>query len=205
MYSIEDDARDYLSRQLKGMDVSSVPFEAVKSCVAQTYEGGWVAYEADFNRVMSLREKPTPVLTPFQLWAKLPNIVETPRSYFLLRPHSEVISVDIGDDEIKAVLRIAKVDERAQRDRISYGAKLIVWKRDEDGWWSYTPESITVWGSEYEELVRWGRVKTAEWVASQREQYETCYRPGTEKTPMQGPAARLGVSREEFHKIGKGQ
>lgn len=203
MSALEDDARSYLSRQLGGIDVSEVPFEAVKSCVEKSYEGGWVAFEADFHRVMSITEKPKLPPTPFQLWAKLSRIMTwEPRTTFILRPHQEVVSVDMTDDEVKAVLRIARTEERATRDRVTYGARLIVWKRDADGDWGRS-QSIDVWTEEAEEMVRWGRVRTPEYVASQREQFDTCFRPGTHKSPMQGPAARLEITREELHGIEK--
>lgn len=200
--TLEDDARSYLSRTLSGMDVSSVPFEAVVACIESSYEGGWTAYVADYNRVMQVTAKPEPVLTPFQKWAKLPSIIGGPRMRWILRPYEEVQSVDIGDDEVKAVLRIARTKERTMRDEVTYGMRLIVWTLDESGNWKR--ESIDVWGEDAEEVVRWGRVRTEDWVESQKDQYETCYRPGTKKSPLQGPAARLGVTREEFHNIPKG-
>jgi hypothetical protein len=182
--------------------MSSASLEGIMACVEKSYEGGWAAFEADYHRVMDITAKPEPKLTPFQMWAKLPNIVGGPRDRWMLRPHEEVESVVMTDTEIKAVLTIAKIEERAQRDRVTFGKRLIVWTRTDDGWHR---ESIDAWGEDAHEIVRWGRVRTPDYVASQREQYETCYRPGTKKSPLQGPAARLGVTREEFHKLGKDQ
>lgn len=205
MVSLEDDARSYLSRVLDGLDMSTVPYEKVQACVDQSYDGGWAAFEADFHRVMAL-DAPKPVeLTPFQKWAKLSRMMPwEPRTTWILRPHQEVLSVTVTDDEVKAVIKIARTDEKSQRDVVTYGKRLIVWTRIDEERWS--KESIEVWPEDdTEEIVRWGRVRTPDYVASQREQYETCYRPGTHKSPLQGPAARLGVSREEFHNLSKGQ
>jgi hypothetical protein len=196
-----DDARSYLSRELHGMDMSEVPDEAVKTCVEKSYEGGWIAYEADYHRVMRVTAKPEVELTPFQKWVKVARIVGGAPDRFHLRPHQEVISVDITDDEIKAVVKLARTEERSNRDRVTFGAKLIVWKRTESGW--SAPEAVEVWTEDTEEIVRWGRVRTADWVESQLEQYETCFRPGTHKSPMQGPAARLEITREELHDLPK--
>lgn len=201
MSALEDDARSYLSRELGGLDMSAVPFEALKSCIEQSYEGGWIAYEADYHRVMSLTAPPEVELTPFQKWAKVARMIGGSPHQFHLRPHQEVVSVDMTDDEIKAVLKIARTEERSQRDIVTYGVKLIVWHLTESGW--SAPESIDVWTEDAQEIVRWGRVRTEDWVASQMDQYETCYRPGTKRSPMQGPAARLEITREELHDLPK--
>jgi hypothetical protein len=200
--TLEDDARSYLSRTLHGMDVSSVPFEAVVGCIESSYEGGWAAYKADYERVMQVAAKPKPVLTPFQKWVKLSRMIGGSPQFWHLRPHQEVQSVEVNDHEAKAVIKLARTKETASRDVVQYGYKLIAWKRTDNGW--SAPEDIEVWTEVAEEIVRWGRVRTEDWVESQKEQFETCFRPGTHKSPMQGPAARLEVSREEFHNIPKG-
>jgi hypothetical protein len=122
---------------------------------------------------------------------------------------------------MEALIRVHEVDERSSRDVIRRtGIKLltksdvvVIWADTdvtEDIIWELRtgnrdratliarlsalaadlPESVT--------HVRWGRVATPDWVAIQKEQVETCYRPGTSNTPMDGVIRQAELSHKQY-------
>jgi len=217
-YDLYADARHFIGKHFGGADMSSLPKERVREVMDSIHPDGWEGYATDYESFVERAsagdrtrpdEIPWELRSPIQKWAALRRHVHGTAHDFWIKPHTEVINVELGDEISHAALRIADYTEGARRDKIHrYGIKLMTWKviSTSERWgkvWG-KPETLIVWQDEAPtEYARWGAVNTPERHASKTEQYDTCYRPGTHKSPMQGPAARLGVTREEFHGIDK--
>lgn len=201
--TLMDEARDYLSGYLKGLPVDSIDDASVQAGVGQIYPGGWAAFRESYERAYRTSPARVSAPSPVQQWARLRARIGGHPHDFHLRPHTDVLQVKIGDDVCMAALRIAEFTEGPRRDVVHrYGIKIMTWTR---GMYSFgRAKSVIMWEDEApSEFARWGSVNTPERHEDKMDQYETCYRPGTEKRPMQGPAARLGVTREELHGLDK--
>jgi hypothetical protein len=198
MSDLYDDARSYLSRHFPGVDLKDVPEDSVQACIEKLYEGGWPAYIADFERFMGRHEDMLKsVRTPLQEFARMRGLVAGSMQVFRLKLHEEVVDVSISDDLCVATIRTCKVETRRSRDRITeIGLKRITYKRASDGLWQ-RPEVETVAVPVTDDYLTWGRAWTAARVAEDVWQQQTCYRPGTDASPMDGPIRKLEISHEE--------
>jgi hypothetical protein len=105
-----------------------------------------------------------------------------------LRVMESVQRVVITDDTIKVLVNRARVTETSGRYKITHrGTELIVWKRNEAGRWGW-PESMLDWTEVEEEHLKFGIASIQE-QADKRAWERDCYRPGTSRTPMDGPEA----------------
>ena len=120
-----------------------------------------------------------------------------------------VVSVDVSDDEAVAVIRTCSVETRRSRDKItSIGLKKITYRRGDyklpDGStrkvWTTKPVIETVSMPVNEDVLTWGRAWTADRVHEMEWQADTCYRPGTDTAPMDGPIRKLEISHKEAFK-----
>ncbi len=207
MQNLYDDARDYLSRHF-GVDLKGTPEDAVVTAVEALYDGGWTAYRADFERFMSKARAAVAsnTLTPLQRFAKMRALVGGSSQVFRLKLHEEVVSVTITEDTAEAMIRTCSVEARRSRDKItSIGLKKITYRRGDYKLpgggtikvWSTVPTIDTVEMPVNEDVLTWGRAWTADRLADLEWQEETCYRPGTDTFPMDGPIRKLEISHEQ--------
>jgi hypothetical protein len=199
------DARDYVSKSF-GIDVQEVPDESIVVCIEQVYESGWEGYKADYERFLApIRAAQKAHQTPIQQFAKMRAKVAGSIQVFRLKLHEEVVSVTMTDDRCEAVIRTCEVESRRSRDRLTeIGLKKITYvKMDYE-----LPGggSIKVWSRPVievvsiptsEDILTWGRAWTAERLADLEWQTDTCFRPGTDQTPMDGPIRKLEISHEQ--------
>jgi hypothetical protein len=209
LQDLYDDARDYLTRTF-GVDLSGTPQDAVVTAIEGTYEGGWVAYQADFQRFMATvrRDGVAPVLTPLQSFSKMRAKVGGSLQIFRLKLHEEVVSVTIEDEHCSATIRTCQVETRRSRDKITHiGLKRITYNKVD--YKVSDTLTVKVWSKPIIETVEmptdadvltWGRAWTADRVAADIWQAETCYRPGTDTAPMDGPIRKLEISHKEAFK-----
>lgn len=195
MQDLLADARQYLSAQFK-TDMSDLPADSVRGCIESIYPGGWHAYKADYQRFTGLQsEVRREVMSPIKQKALVQHM--TGRR---LQEYDEIVSLEKSDLETKIVLKLATVDRRSRRDKITAErVVLYVFTRAEvTHMWS-PPEMIEVEMEVDFDHHRWGALNTPERHAAIMEQVETCYRPGTHKSPLPGWIARADMSWKEAH------
>lgn len=201
--NIYREAREFVQSAL-GIEVSDLSDEKIKFCVEGFYPGGWEGLVESCREIERLARPATP-RTPFQIFAEivrnLTPIVDGRKRTDLLRLklYEEVVSAQLEDGKAVVLIRTAKLDERSRRDRVTYGMRLMQWTRTESGEWAF--DMLEVPTTDAREYSRYGYVNDILRAASQREQYEICYRPGTHKSPMQGPAARLQITADEWSEM----
>lgn len=191
------DAQRYISAQLGGHDMSQFDLSTIRPLIDQTFPGGWVAYKADYDRFHAMQRQVTEAMSPMKKYAFVTTMTGK-----RLTEYDEIVTVDVSDDELtcKIVLSCATVERRSRRDIVTARTlRLYVWSRDttDTGWGK--PDTVELDEATLESHYRWGAINTPERHAAIREQFETCYRPGTDKTPLPGWVARLGVSHEQAH------
>lgn len=196
-----DDARSFVSAQFGGIDMKDMAEDAIRNAVEKLYHGGWQDFEAAFRRAMSVTSDPIKVeeWSPLKVRIKFNRIATTYRYARRLGMHDEVESFSITDTDMKFVISRARVDVKSRRDVITARTiELHSFTRAADSHlWSHDMVDMTT--EVHEEVVRFGSVMTPERYAAIMDQYETCYRPGTEKAPMAGYIARAEVSWQQMH------
>jgi len=208
--SVYDDARSYLSRTLGGFDMSAFDDATIRRNIEAGFEGGWDAFKADYERFHApeRKDRGQAVLTPFQQYVKLRRMVHGQERDFRLKPHEEVLAVEVTDDVARVMIKVVSLDERSRADVIvATGTKFMTFKKFGDsahmalmGRWKQRPVDVTVYWDDEPTVAdqhRWGRLRTPERVESDGWQLGTCYRPGTAKSPMDGYVRRMEVSWEE--------
>lgn len=190
------DVRSYLSTHFGGVDMSDLPLDSAKSCIDQVYSGGWVAYEADFRRF----DATTTVVTEAYSPVKQKIIVEHHIGR-RLKMHDEIMHFECTDTTLSFAVSFADVDYRPRRDIVK-SRRIELWSfvRTDDTS-PFIRNQFVDCGvlSASEAHVLFGAINTPDRAAAIAEQVETCYRPGTEKTPMQGWVARAEVSHKQAH------
>lgn len=218
---IISDAKSYISSKFVGVPTDDFDDDTVITLIDQLYPGGWADYQLDFRRFEATVVTPEARPSMLKLWSQFQQLAGGSVQRYRRGVHDEVLSVDLTTME--AMIQVHKVDHRSTRDIITQvGLKLLTAKDAVTVWADESPTEEIVWALKCGDTdratllarlsvladklpkatthVRWGRVATPDWVATQREQFETCYRPGGEKTPMQGWVARLELSHEQAHK-----
>ncbi len=190
-----DDARAYLSAHFKIDIGSDVPSESVRTFIESLYVGGWSHYEANFRRYLRTMTV-EPGVEEFSPIKKRAIVSELTRR---LKEYDEILSFDFqqGVAATFVVSRATAVDERSRRTIITERELILtklVWT---DGVMSKSEVSMTEAVAENHH--RFGGITTVQRAAEQKEQFETCYRPGTSNTPLQGWVARLEISHKEAH------
>lgn len=195
MSDLLHDARSFVQSKMGGVDMSGIPEAAVRHAIESLYPGGWTAYEHDYRRFHAATEAAlTEVLSPVKRKIKTEQWTERK-----LRPYDEIVKAEWTDLEVIIVLSVAEVEYGSRRDKvISRHLVLYKWTRSSitDAW---TKDSLWVDDRVTEDHHRWGRIRDEERAESDAEQFETCYRPGTDKTPMQGWVARAELSHKQAH------
>ena len=206
MTDIMDHARKYVADLVPGIDTATIPDDAIRASVDGFYDGGWDAFRR-FWETPLVPEK-VRVKTEADHYRELVAIMPyRERQKYRLGIHDEVLAFgeSWNDEEsvqtIMAMIRVAEVEVRSRRDHIkSTTTRLLTMT-------TYVETGIVkveVFDTpdpepEIGDFVRWGRIRDAARVESDTEQLETCYRPGTHKTPLAGWVARLELSWEQAH------
>ena len=192
------DARVYLSRHLGGVDFSGYSNEVIRDCIESAWPGGWSDFESAFMRnvreTQRLALQSTEQLSPIKRKAMVEHYLGR-----RLKMYDEVVSSEFTPTKVQFVLSLATVDYRSRRDIVtSRRLELHVFTREtEEGRWSH--QTIDSESHDLESHVRFGAINTPERDEATKEQVETCYRPGTEKAPMQGWVARAEMSHKQAH------
>lgn len=153
--------------------------QQLEELLSKLYVGGLDRFFAD-NRVRESKE-----VTPIKLRATIERLVG---QKIRLGVYDKLIGAKITETQVAVSLEVHRVAQGSRRDKITAsGVKLLVWNLTGEAWVPAKP--ITVWNETREEHVRFGRVRTPEWAAAQEWQWVWCYRPGTAKTPLDGPCA----------------
>jgi hypothetical protein len=207
------DARQYLSLNFGGADMSDVSDEAVVNAVEHTFAGGWNAYRAAFARSQRA-EATSSHLSPIGKWSKLRRIVGGTAQTFHLRPYDEVESVWIDEEECKAVIKTGRARYHHRRDVVTHtGYRLMVWKLEEYGHPSilnglpftkrWMLSIIEVETADHQEFAKFGKIWDQARAEDDAWQAAECYRPGTKSTPMDGPIRALELSHKDVFGVVK--
>lgn len=194
--AVVDDARHFVASQFGGVDMSDVSPESIRVAVEKLYSGGWEGYVRDFRRFTTTTESAkVEKYSPIKQRAIVGALIRRP-----LRDYDEIIKFDF-DQETGGrfvVSRPSVIDRRSRRDIITEREiTLYKFERVEGQWkWDFVDMTEVV----HEEHSRYGSINTVQREADKKDQFENCYRPGTDRTPMQGWAARLELSWEQAHK-----
>jgi hypothetical protein len=175
--------------------MSGYDLNVCRALIDKTFEGGWAAYKADFDRFHQQAKAAVEEFSPMKKYAFVQMMTGK-----RLTEYDEIINVERAELTVKIVLSKATVERRSRRDIVtSRELQLWVWKRDSTDEGFGKPDMVSFDEALLEQHHRWGAINTPERHAAIREQFETCYRPGTDKTPLPGWIARLGVSHEQAH------
>lgn len=188
------DAREYLSSHF-GIDLHDVPSDSVRTFIDSLYAGGWTHYEANFRRYQRnmAAAAGTEEYSPIKQRAIVGDFTKR------LKEYDEIISFDFiqGVEATFVVSRASVVKETTRRDIVTEREiTLYKFAMTESGW---RKEEVSITESVKETHHRYGGITTVERAASAKEQFETCYRPGTASSPLQGWVSRLQLSWEQAH------
>lgn len=194
MSDLMADAKQYLATHFK-QDMSDLPEDSVRGCIDQLFTGGWVAYQQDYFRFHQTQKAVVEAMSPIKQKAFVEHITGK-----RLREYDEIVSLDKADTLVKVVIKRRTVNYGTRRDTVTAErVELWIFTRDSrDLTWG-KPQFIEVETVAQAEHVKFGSVNTPERHESQMEQVETCYRPGTERTPMRGWVSRAEVSWAKAH------
>lgn len=190
------DAKAYVADAMQ-CDASIVPDGSVSTFVDKLYPGGWSAYESNFRRFYArVTPKAVEEFSPIKKLAIVQRFTGIRLSEF-----DQILLFEVTDLNMKFVIsRATQIDRRSRRDIVTERT-LQLWqinRNSTDEYWG-RPDYVESVEAVSESYYRWGVIHTPERDASIREQVETCYRPGTSKTPMQGWIAKLEISWKEAH------
>lgn len=194
MTTVFDDARSYLSAQLGGVDMSAFADDIIRDNVDKVYPDGWHAFQRDYARFHTAQQKVMESLSP----VKQKILVEhmTGRR---VKEYDEIVTVDQSDLSVKIVVKYATVEYGSRRDKVTaYSTVLYVFSRTEVGA-PWSKDTLDIDEAANEGHIKFGTVNTPERHEAIREQVETCYRPGTDRTPLSGWVARAELSHEQAH------
>lgn len=197
--SIFDHGRRYISDVLRGMDTSDLEDDLVIELVDKHYISGWKGFSKFWSEIPGTT-KPAAQLTDKQRFLQLRERVTSqlhPGGIWHLGQYDEVLCYTEKADVTQVCLCVATVEERSRQDVIVSTVTRFITVDHTSGKYDYKdyadPEP------QLSTTHRWGRLRDAERVESDSWQLETCYRPGTSKTPMKGWIARLELSWEQAH------
>lgn len=175
--------------------MSDVGLDAIRNAVESLYDGGWTAYVRDFRRFTATAAPKTEQYSPIKQRAIVGAMTRRP-----LRDYDEIVKFDFNQDAhgTFVVSRPSVIDRRSRRDIITEREiTLYKFTRNAEGGWEWDFISITE--SVNEVHTRWGTINTLERDRDKRDQFENCYRPGTDRTPLKGWVARLELSWKQAH------
>lgn len=209
--SLIQSAHNFVQQKFPSLDLTSLTDVNIIDALDQIYPGGWSKFRTDYEAIIPTEEA---IQAPFgditvpsvrrrasgnfvstgdrrteknnlvQLRAEAERELERPIRVGLF---DEIVSISITDTEIKVSLNVSEVKEMSRRLRTTKtGMRLVSYKQNTDNHnWS-RPDILTIWDDDCDvpDLILYGQINTPERVADKREQADTCYRPGTSRTPM---------------------
>jgi len=193
--ALVSDARAFVSSKFGGNDMSGVPLAAIRHAVDSLYDGGWIAYERDFARFHTTTAARTEAYSPVKQRAIVSAMTKR-----RLGDYDEIVNFDLQplESAIFVVSRASVVDRRASRDIVTE-REITLWKFTCTPGVGWSRDFVTITEAVHEVHTRYGVINTPVRDAEKREQFETCYRPGSERTPLQGWVARLEMSWSQAH------
>lgn len=188
------DARAYLSDHF-GIDLNDTPADAVRTFIDSLYPNGWSGYEQNFRRYLrTMTAQPgAEEYSPIKQRAIVGGLTKR------LKEYDDIVAFHFeqGVEATFVVSRASVVDERSRRTLITERELVltkIVWTSE-----GPTKTEVSITESVTENHHRYGGITTVQRAAEQKEQFETCYRPGTASSPMLGWMARLEASHKDMH------
>jgi len=191
-------AREYLTR-LIGVDMSDLTAEQAEKAIDHYYPGGWPefakgwgegavpieTYAPDLKRVVKAEP------TRFQMIQSVQKMTGQAIRVGLL---DEILEIKIRPEVITVGIKIFKVVEQASRWKVTnQGLRQLTWKKVNDFWVRQHDTEVWIPEGIYEtrEIHNFGTIQTDAVWNDKRDQFHLCYRPGTARSPMQGPHARI--------------
>lgn len=155
----------------------------IQAFVSQLH-GSWESFVSDL--MAKSEEFDFETATEFQRRAYIESIICKKYTW----GHSEIVRWNISDDKIVVLCKVQQIREGNYRDTVKQvGDRILVWNLVSPGVWEMD-SPLTAWSDGCGEFVKRGRVHTSDYVAEQEWQWEYCYRPGTSRSPMDGPRRR---------------
>ena len=178
------EARMMLDREMSAVNWHEFSDQEVRDFVDAMWDGGWDAW-VEFS---TGRKPKDDKLTALQALAHVQDVLGKRINIGLLDVIEDYL---ITDEEMVLVIDYYETDEYHNRLRATkHATKMVGWKL-KDGVWKQK-RTVMSWDEDFESFQvvgQYGRVTTRERYNDQLDQVETCYRPGTNKTPMDGWAA----------------
>jgi len=199
-------AREYLSN-LFGVDCSGLSDEKAESGIDSAYPGGWTewskgwgegavpieTYAPDLKRVV--KSEPT----RFQMIQSVQKMTGQAIRIGLL---DEILEIKIRSEVITVGIKIYKVVEQASRWKVTnQGLRQLTWKKVNNFWIRQHDTEVWIPEGMFEprEIHNFGRIQTDDVWHDKREQWHLCYRPGTAKSPMDGPYSLTRAGTDEYY------
>ncbi len=203
MTAIHEGARDYLTN-LYGVDCSSLTDEQAFNAVDAQYPGGWPEFSKGWGT------SPVPLGSDFRdtvrreptRFQQMQAVMSMTGQAIRLGLLDEVLEIKIREDEITVSLRIFKVVEQTSRWKVvNEGLKRLRWVRKEQFWIRKHDEEVWIPEGVYEPryLHNFGAIQTESVWNDKRDQWHLCYRPGTSRSPMDGPNSLNRAGEFEYY------
>jgi len=180
------DARAFIGDELylSAEVLANLSDAEIQDFVEELWTGGWEGFARDNGyRVNSEQEE--------NYIVQLSRLQDLLGRTFRLGVLDEIVALRVGEDQIKLVTRCYETEEYRSRIRVTAkGTRLYAWERKNGRWKPVENSPFTSWDANFEpfEVVgQYGKVVTADIAAMIKWQDENCHRPGTPKTPMDGP------------------
>lgn len=184
--------RDYLSRLYGGVDMSTLSNEEVVNAIDSQYPGGWSEFAKGWGaspvtQGLDCRETVRREPTRFQMMQSVQKMTGQAIRLGLL---DEVLEIKIREASIIIDLRVFQVVEQSNRWKvINEGLRRLTWHKVNHFWIRKHDEVIWIPEGLYEAryVHNFGSIQTDDVWNDKRDQWHLCYRPGTAKSPMDGP------------------
>jgi hypothetical protein len=186
--------RAYLAEYF-GTDCSHLPAAKVVDFLDKHYFGGWFGFKQDY-RQDSYTQAAFDLPVESKESGKYTSIAHilrvTQDVQFRLGPLDQIENMKETDSTLAVTIECYETTQLKHRIRIhKKGLRLISWKKIH-GFWKRQP-NITFWDEEFvptEMIGQYSRVNTEERFLDQADQAQSCWRPGTSQTPMDGDVVR---------------
>lgn len=178
------EARLMLDREMSAVNWHEFSDQEVRDFVDAMWTGGWDAW-VEFS---TGRKPKDPQMTALQALAHVQDTLGRRINIGLLDVIEDYL---ITDKEMVLVIDYYETSESKNRLRATaHATKMLGWKL-KDGVW-HQKKTVMAWDEDFESFQvvgQYGRVTTTDVYNDRVWQEQTCYRPGTSRTPMDGPYA----------------
>jgi hypothetical protein len=183
-------ARQFVAVEFEMDDTSRFPDSKIRLIVEKLWDGGWQGF-AEFNgfKVSPARDTHIPQTDT----ARLAMISGLTRRTFRIGLLDEIVTFSIKKESMILVTKCHEIQEWRSRIRVlKQGIRRYAWEKVNDQWVMIEDFPNEKWDDDvhpYEVVGQYGQVMTPERYEEHVDQVETCYRPGTSRSPMDGYAA----------------